>query len=68
MEEEEKIRIYRSKIQTEKEQLEREISSEEEQQTIRTIRILSNDDTPPRSVIISFGKSSIIISNENAFP
>ena len=27
-----------------------------------------NDDTPPRSVIISFGKSSIIISNENAFP
>ena len=27
-----------------------------------------NDDIPPRSVIISFGKSSIIISNENAFP
>ncbi len=27
-----------------------------------------NVNTPPRSVIISFGKSSIIISNENAFP
>ena len=27
-----------------------------------------NDNTPPRSVIVSFGKSSIIISNENAFP
>ena len=27
-----------------------------------------NEVTPPRSVIISFGKSSIIISNENAFP
>ena len=29
---------------------------------------IEKDDTPPRSVIISFGKSSIIISNENAFP
>ena len=27
-----------------------------------------NGNSPPRSVIVSFGKSSIIISNENAFP
>ena len=27
-----------------------------------------NDNKPPRSVIVSFGKSSIIISTENAFP
>ncbi len=29
---------------------------------------IENSDIPPRSVIISFGKSSIIISNENALP
>ena len=27
-----------------------------------------DDNTPPRLVIVSFGKSSIIISDENAFP
>ena len=29
---------------------------------------IENGNTPPKSVIVSFGKSSIIISNENAFP
>ena len=30
--------------------------------------VWKENDKPPRSVIVSFGKSSIIISTENAFP
>ena len=66
MEEQEKIRIYRSKIQTEKEQLEREISSEEEQKTVRTVRNLSNEDTPPRSVVEVVEERITIESNSDA--
>ena len=29
---------------------------------------IENANSPPKSVIISFGKSSIIISDKNAFP